>query len=266
MVDATSGHYLHSDFGRCDRQSSCRYFKYPGSTINQVSPLTCHKPRTQPDFHNDSQFESSLKNWNNDNFSIYLKSQFDNYLVDLSMADYFVGCSSVRWPKSSVFWQIDENRNVRAGKVIHYNPITGCRTKEPYPKISWMHKELLLDKFNLEQCLFGLHLLVMKYSSFKSELPIKIVESEKTAIIMSINEPDYLWMATGSKSNFNERMLAPLKKYVIHAYPDKSEYLHWSKRASELNSKGYHIKVSNILENSGLPDGSDLVDFYNSIY
>ncbi|WP_372938062.1 DUF6371 domain-containing protein [Seonamhaeicola sp.] len=39
-----------------------------------------------------------------------------------------------------------------------------------------------------------------------------IVESEKTAIIMSMFLPDFIWLATGSKGNFKYELLELLKK------------------------------------------------------
>jgi hypothetical protein len=44
---------------------------------------------------------------------------------------------------------------------------------------------------------------------------IAIVESEKTALIMSLFLPDYIWMATGSKSNLKKEMLLPTIKSTL---------------------------------------------------
>lgn len=84
--------------------------------------------------------------------------------------------------------------------------------------------------FNLCQCLFGLHLINEDYQK-----SIAIVESEKTAVMMSIFLPDFIWLATGSKSNF--KLLEPLKKRNCIAFPDKGEFTNWSNKAKELKSK-----------------------------
>jgi hypothetical protein len=55
--------------------------------------------------------------------------------------------------------------------------------------------------------LFGLHLINEDYQK-----EIAIVESEKTAIIMSIFLPDFIWIITGSKSGFKFDLLQPLKE------------------------------------------------------
>jgi hypothetical protein len=91
---------------------------------------------------------------------------------------------------------------------------------------------------------------------------IRVVESEKTALILFGLQPEYLYMATGSNGNFKESMLKPLKGYRVEAFPDKSEYENWIKEASKLNQKGYNIKVSRLLENTDLEEGSDLIDLF----
>jgi hypothetical protein len=51
------------------------------------------------------------------------------------------------------------------------------------------------------QCLFGLHRITEDYQ----KKTIAIVESEKTAIVMSILLPHYIWLATGVKETLNLR-------------------------------------------------------------
>lgn len=53
---------------------------------------------------------------------------------------------------------------------------------------------------------------------------IAIVESEKTAIIMSLFIPDYIWIATGSNQNLKFELLKPIKKRNVVLFPDKGEY------------------------------------------
>lgn len=68
-----------------------------------------------------------------------------------------------------------------------YNPENGHRIKGPQAFVSWAHSELQLSDFHLKQCLFGEHLLKSSASS-----SVMLVESEKTAIIMSHFIPDYI--------------------------------------------------------------------------
>ena len=70
---------------------------------------------------------------------------------------------------------------------------------------------------------------------------VAIVESEKTALIMSIEMPEYTWMSTGSLLGFKHDYLKPLINKDIISYPDKGGYDKWSETAKKLNEKGYNI-------------------------
>jgi len=139
---------------------------------------------------------------------------------------------------------------------MSYNTETGKRTKnnDGKPKINWVHSALKKTNYNLKQCLFGLHLLNDNVKQ------VAIVESEKTALIMSLNYPKYTWMSTGSMSNFKLDYLEPLKNTNIIAYPDKGCYEKWSKTAKTLNENGYNITVSKIIEKIECKMGCDLAD------
>ncbi len=151
-----------------------------------------------------------------------------------------------------------------------YDKTTGKRTKN----ITWVHSVLKLKNFNLKQCLFGLHQL----NDFPNHI-IGIVESEKTAIIMSgislqknILE-NYIWLATGSLNMLKEELLTPLKNRKIVLYPDLgqnktkngSPFKQWSEKCLFLKNKGFNIRVSSLLENIATDDeilnGFDVADF-----
>src|SRR5690606_3912558 len=109
------------------------------------------------------------------------------------------------WYNSTVFWQIDENKKILGGKIIKYNR-SGKRTRY----INWVHaiqlKEGKINSFQLNQCLFGLH-LIKKYQK-----NIAIVESEKTACVMSLLFDKYLWLATGSLKGLTKEKIECLKE------------------------------------------------------
>lgn len=47
--------------------------------------------------------------------------------------------------------------------------------------------------------------------------PVMLVESEKTAVIMSYFIPDYIWLATGGKNGcFNSEAMQVLKNRGVH--------------------------------------------------
>ena len=62
-----------------------------------------------------------------------------------------------------------------------------------------------------------------------------IVESEKTALIMSILCPGRVWLATGGKQNLKEAMLWPLVGMEVSLYPDADALADWYTRAMQLN-------------------------------
>ncbi len=112
-------------------------------------------------------------------------------------------------------------------------------------RINWIHSLMkkqnnLPPDWELTQCLFGEHLL--KDNPGK---PVALVESEKTAIISSAVLPQYVWLATGGKSQLNSR-LEVLKGRQIIAFPDIDGYKDWNEKLSSL--KGYTIKISYYLE------------------
>jgi len=58
---------------------------------------------------------------------------------------------------TTILWQIDTDNNIRTGKLIKYNPITGKRQKKPYVATNWIHSLHCKKEFILKQCLFGEH-------------------------------------------------------------------------------------------------------------
>jgi hypothetical protein len=108
--------------------------------------------------------------------------------------------------------------------------------------------------FNLEQCLFGEHLLSDALPFSK----VALVESEKTALIGSIVEPSYLWLATGGLSNLSPKKLEVVRDYRVTAFPDKGSADYWENKLVPLG-----IEVSNVLEyREDIKEGDDLADIW----
>lgn len=188
-----------------------------------------------------------------------------------------------------IFWQIDEHDVLRDGKIMYYRP--DCH-RDHDRKPTWVNYLLkrsgqLPEDFKSEHCLFGLHLLEtqqthpqplpirrgavissVERSSSKSvyspsskggvrggsgEPIVAIVESEKTAVIMSAVKPDYLWLATGGKTELNVAKLKPLAGHKVILFPDTDEtgdtYREWYEVAEEASDIfGHPVTVSSILE------------------
>ena len=115
--------------------------------------------------------------------------------------------------------------------------------------VNWAHRMRLYGEPSdlvVPQCLFGEHLAPLlspqggktampEYSPLGEIEGAAIVESEKTALIMSLVCPDKVWLATGGKANFKEQMLAPLIGLEVAVYPDADALHDWYTRAVEMN-------------------------------
>jgi hypothetical protein len=254
--------YAEPEFGRCDREINCAHLSYPDSTPSynlEYMPSTQPKPSPKPSYISYSILDSSLKKYEINPMVKYLYSKYDSTKVDEAIRNYNVG-TSTQYSGSTVYWQVDNTGQVRTGKVMAYDETTGKRakTKDGTALINWAHNFLKIPEFIPNQCLFGLHLLK------KDKKPIAVVESEKTAIIMSLELPNITWMATGSLNGFKHDYLKPLKDSKIIAFPDKGGYEMWLKTAKDLNKMGFNIKVSKELERPNFEDGWDLADVINS--
>jgi hypothetical protein len=105
--------------------------------------------------------------------------RFSKDEVFIATQNYFITGTNICWFYSTVFWQIDDKEQIHAGKIMQYR-FTGKRVKEPTIMLTGC-KAFKEPEFNLSQCLFGLHRITEDYQK-----TIAIVESEKTAIVMSI--------------------------------------------------------------------------------
>ena len=255
FVDTETGEVMNDNFGRCDREAKCGFFEIPKGGKNKEFQYEYKKP-LPVSYHESSLVSESGCNYKKNNFVQFVNCLFGENKTKEVVKKYLIGTSKY-WNGANVFWQIDNNQQVRHGKIMLYNYETGKRQKNEFNKayISSVRSVLKLKDFNLKQCLFGLHLINETESR-----SIAIVESEKTAILMSIFKPQYVWLATGSKSGFKYEYLKPLRSYKIIGFPDKSEYNDWSNKAIELNNLGFTVSVSQWLENTNYKDGTDLAD------
>ena len=83
---------------------------------------------------------------------------------------------------------------------------------------SWTTLVVIGRKWRLSQCLFGEHLLQDKVNA-----NVALVESENTAVICFLLMPEYVWLATGGKSQFGDK-LNVLHQRVIFTFPDVDGY------------------------------------------
>ena len=270
-IDVTTGKHLDSSVGRCNHESSCgyhytprQYFRdrkslYPSYMPMHSLPHSIAEDKFQaPDFIPTDAFKGTLSSYGSNNFATYLLSLFGPDITGELIKKYFIG-SSDHWRGATIFWQIDIEFKIRSGKIMLYNPVTGKRIKDPYSHITWVHRTMHLKDFHLDQCYFGEHLLATY-----PDLPIGIVESEKTAIISSVYYPDYVWLAVGSLNNLKIEKLESLKGRNITLFPDLGGLEKWSKKANILQNSA-NITISPILDQIATDEerkqGLDLADY-----
>jgi len=258
-----NGDWLDEAVGRCNHESRCGYHYTPRQFFED-------HPSARPDWKENffripqQTIKKTVKKqlWTikadivKSTVNPAIESDFTAFLTGLIgrkntakiVKEYHIGVTK---SKDVIFYQLDTEGRCRTGKIMKYDRKTGHRVKDEKVggKITWVHAVLrqsadpllrLPDGWELTQCLFGEHLL--RQFPFK---PVALVESEKTAVICSAFWPEYIWLATGGKSQLNDR-LQVLRGRKVVAFPDVDGYLEWKEKLSRV--RGLDIVVSDVLE------------------
>jgi hypothetical protein len=269
-IDTDTGEHLHPSVGKCNRETKCGYHKKPkqyfeqqGISLESVSRFHTLKgkkqeTKVQPSFIPFEILRRSRTEYENNYFVQFLATLFDAKTLSEVISRYHIGTSNY-WNGATVFWQIDIQGNVRAGKIMLYSPDTGKRIKEPYDFIQWAHNALKQPEYNLVQCFFGEHLL-KKYP----HKAVAIVESEKTAVIASAYFPNFIWLAAGNKNGLNPAKCKVLQGRNVVLFPDLKAYNEWRAKAKELSAIA-NFTTSDFLETKATEaerqQGFDLADY-----
>lgn len=199
----------------------------------------------------------------NDNLVTWIRNVIRWDTIQRKRIEEMLSCYCVGHGKKghTIFWQLDEHGRLRTGKMMKYKP-DGHRDKEaswnfdfitavltrhwdaekremtdeppyPYPQLFDPSKQ------EMRQCLFGLHLL-NRWKRKGIEQTVKIVESEKTALLMAIaygNHANHVWMACGGIENLNRDKLQPIieQRRPIILYPDRDGIEKWRIKAEQLH-------------------------------
>ena len=280
-----SGEIIFPDFvGKCGRIHNCTYHypprqffaeytdRKPGNsntfiTRRAMTAPILAKPAPVLSLMDADVMARSLGCYARNNLVTYLCQRLGEAKAMEMVTLYQVGTSN-HWGKqgATVFWQRDTEQQVRGGKVILFDPITGKRRKEDAYKITWVHSLLRLPGFTLKQCLFGLHLIHLRPNAV-----VAIVESEKTALIAAALYPGFIWLATGGKDLLGVDRCRALKGRKVVLYPDLSAdgsaYVKWNEMATKIAAAlpGTQIRVSRDMEDRASDqqrkDGLDIGDF-----
>ncbi len=290
-IDTHTGAALGNHVGICNRVNNCGYHYTPkdffrdnphkkkdyadnngnftnGTYVRKAttkSSTTPHPPITlkeDPPLRIDiAIMERSREKPFENNFFLYLYKKFGLETSEWLYNEYCFGSCMHRGKNATIFWQVDQNNQVRAGKVICYDKHSGKRNKETHA--TWVHSihpTYRRKKWKLEQCLFGEHLL----NEYPNKI-IGIVESEKTAIITAGYVPEYLWLATGSLHEFKWQKLHILGNRRAIAFPDLGGYDLWRQKVLTMD---LNITVSDVLEkiadDAERKEGLDVGDYFGT--
>lgn len=258
-------------FGYCDRLGKCKYHQYPTGEALRGAKIYLQPHETPKEFlklrdyiyvHPMEEVERCMTF--KDRFSQFLFKNFDYNAVKQVLQMYKVGFSEY-YTDSTIFWQIDNEFDVRAGKIVKYGD-NGKRVKGVQ---NWVHamiqKRGEISDFNMCQCLFGEH-LIRNYDK------IAVVEAEKTAIVAMIDRiesgkpDDVLFVATGGVSNFNPVKFDNFRGKQLYFYPDSEQFAskRWAEKMTVLLKDGFTAKLvqftSCIKDGEVFDEGSDVAD------
>ena len=155
----------------------------------------------------------------------------------------------------TIFWMIDEWGKVRDGRIGNAWASVMFRQRAPD----------LLKGIPTTHCLFGQHLLLQE-----PDKEVCIVESERSAVVLSEVMPECIWLATMYPMNLNVTSFEPLQGRCVMLYPRTDpvgdHYLAWLELADQAR-RLYDIQVgvNDLLEEKATPEQKehhiDLVDF-----
>lgn len=240
-------------YGRCERVNSCAYIRYPtnddGSDwTDYEAPKVAYKPPI-PDFIGPDLVRSTFRDFNKNVFFNFLAKTFDLETARMLQKKYNIGTAKFG---GTIFWQKDRDGKFRTGKVFYYQR-NGKRDKK---KGSWyLHNQVKKD-FSLVQVFFGEHLIGKNPDS-----PIALCESEKTAILMSVLQPEYTWLAAGGSNMLNVQRLMRLHR-LDFVSPDEGQFELWEKQTAFFKERQMDIRVEKAFREGKVNGGDDILDLY----
>lgn len=187
-----------------------------------------------------------------DNFSTELLRRYND--VGFYLKRYNVVCASIagnkNWRNFTGFPKIDHSQKIRSIKCFQYDKnikTTFYTVKNEGKKdkkvrnINWLHtlKPELYDskKTQFVDCFFGEHLIYTTDYKY-----IGVVESEKTAIVSNyFFGKDWIFLATGSKSNINKLSLKGISDKKVVLFPDADGLKAWTDFVQKNNNPNFII-------------------------
>lgn len=247
-----------AEYGRCDREQSCGYFRYPGGEVKVDSDREyVPEPPKEPILLPAELAERDFTIVDNSLYRAY-REIVNSLQLSRVMFRYFCGTGS---HGECIYYQHD-GTFVRTAKAILYGK-DGHRlkTEDGGLPVWWLHKSPALRQYTagreLKQCFFGQHLL-RQYPEAK----VYVVEAEKTAVMMSATDKDgkdRLWIACGGSQMLKGAIdLSPLIGRDVTLIPDDGQYWNWKRTA---DAYGWQcVDIEPLKRYHNLPSGCDIFD------
>lgn len=258
-IDLRTGKPVGPGCGKCDRENHCRYRVTPSEYLrqhpeakygylSQATPVFRPEPKPRLYLPDDAMSRYATP---------YTESTFGRWLatkapgreaLERTVEMYRLTATPTH---GIIFWYIDHNGRLCQGKMMWYKP-DGHRNGVVYNVSSDMAKQgLMPEEAEMQRSLFGAHLL-----KERPDAVVYIVESEKTAVVMSMLQPEHIWLATGGCSMLNTYVVRPLFNRRVVLVPDSGCLDKWRKVMQQTGS----IRYSFVEDLEKYPANTDLLD------
>lgn len=270
-IDTTTGNELADHVGRCDRENSCGYHftpkqfftENPAGIEQEGLPISAKVPiENNPiEYLPFGLLEKSVTRHEQCDIFPFLEKLFRKSIARKICEAYFIGSNK---DQNTAFWQVDVGGKVRQCKIMRYGQ-DGHRDKAS-GAIFAGKKILNNQEANLQQCFFGEYLLSFPENE---NIPVAIVESEKTAVICSVYYENFIWLATGGKTGCKwteANVCKVLKGKKVVLFPDLGAYDSWKGKGLLMAATaGCKVAISDYLEKEANEqdkiNGLDLADY-----
>lgn len=181
----------------------------------------------------------------------YLCSLYSSEDVNRVLDLYRIGATSKKGTSWSAFPLINADGDCVDIHLMPYN-VNGHRINYN----QWRLKELGQNGLRAPWPLFGEHLLATDPTA-----PVGLVESEKTALISALAAPEFIWMATLSKANFNEKRCSAILDRDCYIFPDVDGVETWRTQGTAMADKGFMLYwAGDYITRHATGDHDDLAD------
>lgn len=279
-IDADGLIAFPDEVGRCNHVNECGYHYTPAQFFADVrrgsisfenhttSTPAITPPPPQKVFLDILACECCRPHFRNTELCAYLERMFGSERVQAVADLYKVG----GYPGGFVVFPfIDEQGRLTTGKVLRYrgghrghddndttylHSLIRSREKATGAKSPLILRQVDAWSVSTNQCWFGAHLL-----PGRPDDAVAIVESEKTALMCAILQPELVWLATSSSNCFRNYRAPDLKGRSVFLYADANMVDDWTERSRSLECHSIEVVPWYVLEAPGSKrDIADLIE------